>query len=194
MKKMLLVHGKTKTQFINYNLIKREEFVKIQEEIVTCLEQYGLSTGDFAIKSVEISKRLKTVAGRCDWRKIPKNSFEIRLAYNNYIEFGFESMIKTLRHEMAHLIEVALYGRSSHSERFKVICVALGGHMNGHIAGKKYSASSTSDYCKKIKKYNYSCSCGMTFGRKRRITNANTLRARCRTCKTMVMDMKMEEI
>jgi len=66
--------------------------------------------------------------------------------------------------------------------------------MQPNDAGNKYSENSTSDYCNTNKKYNYTCSCGITFGRKRRIANFNTLRARCNTCGTIVMDMKMEEL
>ena len=193
----VLVHGKAPTKFKNYNLIKREELLKIQEEITSCIGQYNLSNNDFVINSVEISKRLKTCAGRCDWISTLKNkqkTFEIILAYNNYLEFGFDSMIKTLRHEMAHLIDVVLHGGSNHSERFKKICVSLGGSMNPHLAGKKYSENSTRDYCKTTYKYSYSCKCGKRYKRKRRIANVNTLRGTCRTCGTMVMDMKMEEL
>lgn len=146
---------------------------------------------------VEISKRLKTTAGRCDWVGKDKKIFQIRLAYNNYVEFGAESMIKTLRHEMAHLIECYLYGKSGHGERFKRICVDLGGHMNSKIAGRKYSDSATFDYCKGKRlpyKYEYTCECGIVFHRKRKISEIRSRQLRCNTCRTRVADMTLKTI
>lgn len=194
------------TKIVNHNLISRNEVDEIHFAIIDCLSQYNLEDSeDLIIESIEISKRLKTTAGRCDWSapyvrdqwgNNTQKTFNIRLAYNNYEEFGFDSMIKTLRHEMAHLIEVMLHGRSGHSERFKRICVKLGGHMNSQMAGKRHKDNATKDYCKSTKKsgykYKYHCKCGMNFGRKRIINNFNTLRGTCRTCGTMVMDMRME--
>lgn len=132
-KKTVQITKNGPTMFKNYNLILRSEAVIVQETIVKCLEQYGIyNTGPvhFTIAAVEMSKRLKTTAGYCNWKPSHADgyavalTFEIKLAYNNYLEFGFDSMIKTLRHEMAHLIEMVVYGKSGHSERFKKICVA----------------------------------------------------------------------
>lgn len=194
MKKMMTICGSSRTQFINYNLIKREELYIILEEITSCIDQYGLSNSKFSIKSFEISKRLKTSAGVCDWDLSKDNIFKIKLAYNNYREFGFNSIIRTLRHEMAHLIEVVLYGGSGHTERFKKICSALDGSMNPKMAGRKYSKNSSSEYCRTMYKYKYICSCGSVVKRKQRIVDKRTLRSACIVCGTMVMDMKLEAI
>jgi predicted SprT family Zn-dependent metalloprotease len=188
------------TKIINYNLIKRGEVDIIRLAIIDCLSMYNMeNSDDFIIESVEISKRLATTAGKCSWTFGSKKVFKIKLAYNNYIEFGSESMIKTLRHEMAHLIEAVIYGKNGHSEKFKRICVKLGGHMNKQLAGSRYEENATSDYCKPKKKigktsYKYTCSCGMSFTRKRIINNPNTLRAVCKTCRTIVTNMKLEVI
>lgn len=181
------------TKIINHNLITKKDLEGIHFAIIDCLKQYNLEDSDnFILEFVEISKRLKTTAGRCDWTYGDQKVFKIKLAYNNYKEFGYESMIKTLRHEMAHLIEVMLYGKSGHSDRFKVICVKLGGHMNATMAGERYKDNASTDYCRSTTKYSYTynCECGTVFGRKRRITHPNTLRATCRKCGTMVRNMK----
>ena len=88
------------TQIINYNFITRDQIEDIRLAIIDCLKKYDMENStDFIIKSVEISKKLKTTAGNIHWRgEEGAMVFEIKLAYNNLLEFGAESMIKTLRH------------------------------------------------------------------------------------------------
>lgn len=182
----------------NFHLLPITHRTAIKETIVECLEKYNIfddfTNGMFKIDKVEMSKRLKTTAGMCEWRKSIQTgvyTFTIKLAYNNYQEFGIDSMLKTLRHEMAHLIDSYLNGSSGHSERFKIICANLGGTMNRQHAGTKYASLATKDFCTTQKRYIYKCPCGMSFERKRKITGRRTLFGRCKTCRTLVMDMKI---
>lgn len=172
--------------------------ITLKETIANCLKQYNLDTdlknGMFSIENIELSKRLKTTAGICKARKSlisEKYIFSISLAYNNFKEFGIDSIDKVLRHEMAHLIEIQKYGSTSHGERFKKICVALGGSMNSQQAGAKYKSNATNNFCTTKKKYTYKCSCGIAIDRQRKITSKSILFGTCKNCGTLVMDMKL---
>ncbi|MFW6014808.1 MAG: SprT-like domain-containing protein [bacterium] len=62
---------------------------------------------------------------------------EIHLAYNHYVEFGFDSLIKVLMHEIAHHIRYMKYEDISHGEEFKKLCKKLNGCLNEtHAVGK----------------------------------------------------------
>lgn len=192
----------TKIRTINFKLLPLKHSKLIRETCIECFEKYniqdGLKSGDFKLENIELSKRLKVAAGSCNVRLVAnrnntatKYQFEIKLAYNNYIEFGIESTIKTLRHELSHMIEIIKYGSTGHTERFKKICFDLGGSMNTEMAGKKYASCATDNFCKQKNKYTYQCSCGASFYRQHRVTSPKTLRGTCRTCGTLLMDMKL---
>lgn len=181
----------------NYHIITKNDRDRFLNTIIECLREFDLDEkiGElFFITDIEFSKRLKTTAGKCCWTGSDnKVHFKIKLAVNNYKEFGSDNMDKILRHEMSHLIEVVKYGKSGHSERFKKICVKLGGTMNGAMAGEKYSEYATKNFCNTQYKYQYVCPCGMSFKRKRKITG-RTLFSICKKCGTKVHDMKMEKL
>ena len=185
---------------INQHLIRREEVDLIRRTISECIDKYRLQLEsakvvDFVIEYVEISKKMVTTAGTCFVDYCSPKIFRIKLAYSNYVEFGTGSMIKTLRHEMAHLIELQLYGTTGHSERFKRICVSLDGHMNRHIAGNRYKDHATTDYCKKKQKgFKYKCDCGVHFTVEKRFSVKQLMTLKCRQCDKTVKDMKVEII
>lgn len=186
----------TTTSLKNYHLISKEDRERFRSTIEECLREYNLDEKIgkvFFITDVEISKRLKTTAGKCCWTGGNEVRFKIKLAANNYKEFGSDNMDKVLRHEIAHLIEVVEYGKSGHSERFKKICAKLGGSMNGLMAGEKYSEHATRNFCRTQYRFKYMCPCGMSFQRKRKITG-RTLYSRCKKCGTEVRDMKMKNL
>lgn len=192
----------TKVNIINFDLLPFSHSKLIRDTCIECFEKYGiqdgLKNGDFLFNKIEISKRLKSTAGQCEFSTKaiePGKSihcFNIKLAYNNYLEFGIDSVIKTLRHEMAHMIEVIKHGSTGHGERFKEICFTLGGHMNKEMAGIKYKSCATDDFCGKEKKYTYQCPCGVKVNRQRKITSPKILRGTCKKCGTLVMDMKIK--
>ena len=186
----------TVTTFKNYHLISKDDRKRFNNTIEECLREYSLDKkiGElFLITDLEISKRLKTTAGKCCWTGGNEVHFKIKLAANNYKEFGSDNMDKVLRHEIAHLIEVVEYGSSGHSERFKKICANLGGTMNGVMAGEKYSKHVTKNFCNTNYKYKYICQCGVHFYRKRKVSG-NTLRATCKKCGTEVRNMKLKNL
>lgn len=191
--KFVSIIGKELTRIENYNLIKRDEVQMLIDHAVKCLEMAEVKEGyDYILKNITVSKRMKTTAGTC--QVIAKNIYEITLAHNNYEEFGFDSMLKTLSHEIAHMVEHLKYGRMSHSETFKRICVQLGGHMNKKLAGYRYAEAATEDYCKKkvvSKKYIYSCPCGAKIERVRKLSDQMLKFGRCVDCRTRAMDMKL---
>ena len=66
------------------------------------------------------------------------NIAKIELSMKLYKNMGMFPIIGTLRHEMAHVIDLVTNNSFGHTETFKEICYQLKGHMNPDIAGSKY--------------------------------------------------------
>lgn len=177
----------------NNHLLKKHERETIQLECLEILTRYNLPL-DY-LKEIEISKRLKITAGQIRWNIFNLKSYKIQLAYNNYQEFGFDSTLKTLRHELAHLICIARHNHKEHGEPFRRTCASLDGHMNKTIAGKKYEQYASNDYCKTEKKCKYTCpGCNQEIKRMKKISAKKLLRSSCGICKTRLIDFTYEAI
>ena len=178
-------------KFKNSILFKKSEIQTLIKTAQSVLEKYDVPVT--CIKEIEISKRLKVTAGIIYYYRLSKTEFKkeytIKLAYNNYLEFGFENIIKTFIHELAHAVCLYKYNLQGHSEQFKKICDKNGGTMNSKMAGLKYKKSSSNNFCKTKYKYEYHCRCGVIIKRKRKITKPYALA--CNICHCYVSDMKM---
>ena len=119
--------------------------------------------------TVEVSKKLKRAAGKVCYT-YSDNRYVIKLSYDYYKTFGIERSLKTLRHEFAHIIDFMKNNKMSHSHYFKTICDKLGGSMNSKMAGTTFSASATNQYIKPIKSYMYTCTCGFSVKRIKRMS------------------------
>ena len=144
---------------------------------------------------IKISKRLRSSAGKC-LSNTRQDVYTITMSRPLLEEFGWERFEKNFRHEMAHAYCSQKYGRIGHNHTFKRTCVAFGGSMNTSMAGYAYKEASTTEYCKTIKKYRYTCPCGisMEYAKRMSVKMRNSTRHTCRTCKTAVAHWKEEMI
>ena len=181
--------------FKNNQLIKRDEFQIFGSEAYKIVNSYNLKK--YYI-SVEISKRCKRVAGNISVKHSTKE-VKINVSYDYYKEFGFTRIMGTLRHEFAHLISYDNTGNLDHSDNFKKICKELGGTMNPQMAGNVFSDSASSEYIRgSIKTYSwlYTCRCGSTMKREKRISEKKRTNpfVVCSKCKTSLNSWKEEKI
>jgi len=152
---------------------------------------------DFALGAlfIKVSKRLRSSAGKC--LSYPKQDVHtITMSKPLLDEFGWERFEKNFRHELAHAYCSKKYGKCNHNHIFKRTCVAFGGSMNPSMAGYAYKEAATTEYVKTIKKYKYTCLCGisMEYAKRMSVKIRNSQRHTCRKCKTPVAKWKEEMI
>lgn len=154
--------------------------------------KYDFNLGCLFIK---ISKRLRSAAGNCR-SNTRLDIYTITMSKPLLDEFGWERFEKNFRHELAHAYCEKTYGRCGHNHTFKRTCVKFGGSMNPSMAGYLYKESATTEYVKTIKKYVYTCPCGVKMEYAKRMSSKvrNSKRHTCRTCKTPVVNWKEEMI
>lgn len=172
-------------------------------------EEFGILCSKFEVLNdynilINISSKLKKSAGNVNividryTRTLEKN-IKINLAYSYYKEFGVERIIRTLRHEVAHILSFLKTGRLDHSSTFKKICTELGGSMCKSMAGTTYAASASDEYIRtplKNYKYVYTCKCGVTLVRKVKMKDSfrNNPYKVCAKCRTSISFWKEEKI
>jgi predicted SprT family Zn-dependent metalloprotease len=121
---------------------------------------------------VEWSPRLKSCAGRADYRK--------KLIWLNprLLEHGAAEIDRTLRHELAHLLAQSRAGRRRilpHGEEWRVACVDLG------IGDEKRCHNLPFPTSERVRRFLYKCpNCQRDFARARRIRRAIACLACCR--------------
>lgn len=106
----------------------------------------------------------------------------IRLAHGFFEEFGFDRSQRTLRHEMAHVLDNIYNGSTGHGESFKKLCVELGGSMNSLQAGTRYAEAAETRWLH-TDVWEYTCKCGNSISRSRRFTVRQMQRNWCKGCK-----------
>lgn len=153
-------------------------------EAAKICEKYSISPP----KHIVWNRRLRTTAGQ--YRAGNKWIVELSTRYRQ--EYGWERSNGTFLHEMAHHIVWVKYGQRGHCHLWKMICKELGGTMNRKLAGYGFAESGTDKYIKTPWKYKYTCPCGATYKRKRRIQIKAGLT--CGKCRTSVRNFKMEEL
>jgi len=181
--------------FKNSHLMPKTEIKILNEVTETMLLKYSAPLS--CVQEIEISNRLKTTAGRIRYYKRTNGhqkhySFRISLAFNNYKEFGFDSIKKTLIHELSHAISILKFDSPGHTEIFKKICSENSGTMNSKIAGNKYKEFASNDYCRTKYKYQYTCQCGASFKRKNKVKKTQGMC--CSRCRRPVAEMKVQTL
>lgn len=182
---MAIFVGKTFDHWQDLSVLK-EEFNKIQQKYPE-LDKHNIE--------VKYEGRMTVSSGRCTlFRKNKK--FKISLSKKARNQFGIEDTVKTFRHEIAHILAYNRTGKLNHCEIFKMLCVELGGDMNSQLAGVRYAANSTSNYCEsRPRKYEYRCpGCGQIAKRARRISERVKNSHSCITCETPVRHWTLKVI
>lgn len=164
-------------KWFNDNLISYKEKNRINNTIYKICKSYDVKYPDFII----INKRFTATDGSYIEYTDDKNNFILRqidLAYNHYKIFGMDSLMKVLKHEIAHLICSQRGFGLNHYTVFKDICYDIGGCLGKQFASGKY---------KKLLyygietpwKWEYKCPyCGENFKTKRKL-NENNYCAKC---------------
>ena len=98
-------------------------------------------------------------------------SCEIVLAKQVLIQYGYDELEHTFRHEVCHLANAILYKDIGHNDNFKSLCRKAGGSMNNQIAGEDYADCATTKLLKAPVRYVYTCPCGSTVKRTKRISS-----------------------
>ena len=120
------------------------------------------------------------------------HDFAIKLSKLYHEKSGINNVIKTFRHELAHMIDGLQQGFMSHNQSWAVICKALGGSMNDQqtekFGGEKMQIAE--DHYK----YEYKCSCGKcTLKRAKKISVKVLFGSRCKHCKANVATFKVTQ-
>jgi len=156
----------------------RDEIEKINKEWLE---------GENIFVNVKINGKMTKTNGHVKYVIGEYKNFNISISYRLWKEFGMEATIGTLRHEFAHVINLAMNGDfgTGHNESFKEICREIGGVMNREHAGEKYKDCLTDDYVARKPKWTLVCpKCGYHIGRHR--LTKNFLYGRICKCGTMV--------
>jgi predicted SprT family Zn-dependent metalloprotease len=164
----------------NMTIKQYDAIAKLRAEAKRLFEKYDVP----AIK-VEFNNRLRTTAGRIYYYT------RIELASKYLEEFGYERVLSTLRHEIAHHVSFTKYGQRGHTTIFKELCSEMEGSMNQKMAGITYAHCATDQYTNNLKKYLYKCKCGVVHSRTKKPSADVAARAYCRTCGTKVKDMTL---
>lgn len=120
----------------NDHLISKTEKKKLTETIKNICKKYKVKLPG----CIEISKRLRASDGLYKWdhNNTDGHRNKISLAYAHYKKFGIDSLIKILKHEIAHHI-CSMRGKDvDHGPYFKDICFDIGACMNEFYATGKY--------------------------------------------------------
>ena len=147
-----------------------QEFEIINNETMRICKEYGVRLPDV----LYINKRLRATDGTFVVRQDDNDpnwiETEINLAYNHLKEFGIDSLLRVLYHELAHHIRYETYQDMEHNDEFKELCYELGGHLdiqhynkNEKYACLKYEGIETPD------KWEYTCICGSVIRTKRKL-------------------------
>ena len=148
------------------NGIKSDDFDKIVRESNKLYKEYNLHNYDV---EVIVSKRFGTKTnGNIKVRR--DKVIKISLNHKVYKHIGIDAVIGTVKHEFAHLIAYNEIGVLDHGNRFKEVCLKLGGHMNDKFAQGKFTACSNKEFFlpSEMKKYKLTCGvCGNIIRRDR---------------------------
>ena len=189
---------------ISWNLYEYAFEKKIfQDEINKAIAKYPAIANENLI--VKYSGKMTKALGYCHGKykfstsglgKLYKDGFKdfkITLSKSWRKVSNVEEMVKTFRHELAHMIEAVYYKEFSHSRTWAKICKDLGGSMNDeHASYYDGEGISQEAITNKKSKYVYTCSCGKcTLERERKISTKVLFGHVCKNCKAKVVTFKM---
>jgi len=120
---------------LNGDLLKPGEQAILVRTLYEVFEKYSLPVASCSIIFIDEIERGDS--GNFGWRADIKQGF-FRLCYHQYLGFGFDNMLKTFKHEVAHAITWILYerdfvGNGGHTPLWAALCMEFGGHMNADI-------------------------------------------------------------
>lgn len=171
---------------------QRLELLEAAKQIVKI---YNLDNIDILI---DFSHRLKRSAGNVSQsydRRTRERTAEIKLSTKYITMFGFERIMKTLKHEFAHIIQFVEFGKTDHGYTFQKICHELGGSIQYTLVHKEFAVSACKEYITEIKyNYEYTCACGATFKRNKKFADKTLHRYSCSKCGTPRSKYTMKRI
>ena len=132
------------------------------------------------------SNHMKKTLGRCSVKRREPLDYTIKLSALYRKQGGLENIGKTLRHEIAHIVDYRMSNTFSHGYDWAKVCKDLNGSMNEDQA---YGEFKECLYDIKDTKfpYVYTCSCGRcTLRRFRKISMKVLTGHVCKHCKAKV--------
>jgi predicted SprT family Zn-dependent metalloprotease len=157
--------------------LKEEPGRILHEEMLDLCRRYSV----IPTPRLELTHRLRTTAGMCGVAGLQKPTIQtliIRLNLNYLEVFGFERLRRCFLHEMAHVICIVHHRDTAHSARFKRICRELGGTLNSRLGGDE------TRYINEPVRWTYTCLCGSTWQRRRRLNADSRRQYCCSHCRT----------
>jgi predicted SprT family Zn-dependent metalloprotease len=183
---------------IGFELLSKEDGELLLDEVHRICSNYQIPLEKLTIV---ISNRMKSsMGGKVLMTKMSREmrrygSAKITLPLSYYQTFGFDNILKTLRHELAHIIAFHANGHGNHDRLFKTICSNLGGHMNKKLAGKTYKEYATDEFLETPFRFLYTCpDCGKEYKRRRMFNKKITSGGRCKICGAKAKEFYMEKI
>ena len=158
-------------------------------------DRFGNSTA-FQQTDIQVSynNRLRTTAGKVGWKPgLQAWRLELNPKYGH--EFGFERMVGTFRHELAHVAAWIYYKDHGHTKNFKRLCTLFGGTMNRQFAKREFADAATDQYLRTSPKLKYICpGCGCTINRKRKLSKRTESLGYCKVCRTPVRQFEVKNL
>jgi predicted SprT family Zn-dependent metalloprotease len=184
-----------------FEVLKKEDKSLIFSEIEKISSQFhiDLSKLAFVISEDALEYHQAGACGLSNYNK-EERSYDFGIVYLNlryYEFFGIDHIVKTLRHEFAHIITYQL-GQDKvpggHDDTFKEICMFLKGHMNPAIAVGKYESCKDDQFLVDPEtKYIYTCpTCKLSEYRKEMLPFHVIASGRCAKCDTSALKFKVE--
>lgn len=128
---------------------------------------------------IEISKRLRSNDGVYKWWIENTPLSKVQVAHKHLYHFGMDSLIKVLKHEIAHHICCMKGFPVDHGTYFKDLCLEMGACLSDHLCYGKYSKLSY-DGIDTPYLWEYKCpKCHVNFKTKRSLNKSGMLCAVC---------------
>ena len=168
---------------------------KLREVYNSLTKEYNFEVDSLKII---ISSRLRCSNGRARVYKDFLDRITARIVMSKPLldEFGWESFELTFRHEVAHIANYVLFNGKYHDITFKRLCEKFGGGMNAQMAGDDFKDCASVEFIKTIKRWSYTCPCGVVALRAKRMSwKKRTHRTHvCRSCHGSVVDWVEKEL
>lgn len=166
---------------------QRNEMMRI---VLDVKQKYNISYLYFTEMDFKIvfNSRMRTVEGNIHYKK--GHFVKINLNPKHLEQFGFDSMMKVLKHELAHFVEFTETGDTVHTRRFKEICKEIGGVMNEKYATGEFKECLTKNYIPIKYNWHYKCRCGKNDFKTVRRLGKKKLTFVCKICNQQVSEME----
>ena len=166
-------------------LTEKQSREKLYEIMLDLMDQYNFYT-DTTINIV-FSNRLTTTAGRISYGS---TTTTIQLSVKLWKQFGWDRLVTTFKHEIAHLANRIMFNGTGHDKTFKKLCQTFGGTMSHVYAKGEFKDCATLAYIAPREfKYTYTCpTCDTVIRRRKRMSKKirTSFRYYCLKCKTQM--------